>query len=98
MTNSQNMTSFTPGPWAIDGSEIVSKKQSRVIAEVCYIGGAERKANARLIAAAPELLESLKLFVDPFEGDELDQIADDYGLQTSRRVAQARAAIAKATS
>lgn len=49
----------------------------------------QREAHARLIAAAPELLETLKNLVTPLEKgwnvDDMDQ-----------RIAEARAAIAKA--
>ena len=48
----------------------------------------ELAANARLIAAAPELLASLFAFVAPFDGIEMVPDGD---------VAKARAAIAKAT-
>lgn len=59
----------------------------------CY-EPAERKANARLIAAAPELLEALKLLDEAF-------CADDYGTKEGREKGRAalvatRAAIAKA--
>lgn len=47
----------------------------------------EEAANARLIAAAPELLEALQFFVAPFAG--LEVVPDGF-------IAKARAAIAKA--
>lgn len=65
------MPSFTPGPWLIaktppiqniDGIAIVnsSDKNPPYIARVTR-WYAESEANARLIAAAPEMLEALKL-------------------------------------
>ena len=48
----------------------------------------ESEANARLIAAAPELLEAAMAFIAPFDGIEVVQDSD---------IAKARAAIAKAT-
>lgn len=55
------------------------------------------KADARLIAAAPDLLEALRMSVAAFEGDRLDEIEDGYGLATAQRIDAARAAIAAAT-
>lgn len=66
---------YTPGPWTITGrkdrdwlfAEIVSEGAGLMVAEIrgaTFIDGiehAEHSANARLIAAAPEMLEALKL-------------------------------------
>lgn len=62
----------TPGPWVLGSKYSVETKEGAVIAE-CWSGihgfkqdvtGEERsiamKANARLISAAPDLLEALK--------------------------------------
>lgn len=50
----------TPGPWGINGRDITTPgKYALTIAEI-DIGRAEATANARLIAAAPELLGALK--------------------------------------
>lgn len=57
----------------------------------------EKEANARLIAAAPDLLEALQAFVSPWDGDSVEEIESQSGLATSVRIEQARAAIAKAT-
>ncbi len=51
----------------------------------------EADANARLIAAAPELLAALKLFMEQYD------IAGDEGRGSRPEIAAARAAIAKAT-
>ena len=63
-----------------------------------YGPGEETTANARLIAAAPDLLESLRAFVSPWDGDSVEEIESQSGLATSVRIEQARAAIAKATA
>ena len=56
------MTKHTPGPWAIrNGVQIRSERDQ--IAKVWMMRQGEGKANARLIAAAPELLEALKTLV-----------------------------------
>lgn len=95
---------YTPGPWAISRNTSMSVvgKNDR---PVCSTGGyqdnrvdssvllAENEANARLIAAAPDLYEALK------EADaELETLACAMGL-TSELVAvceRVKAALAKA--
>ena len=92
----------TPGPWLIEGRTIYSLMhhgwnrgvevlKNRFWAS-CYhdrsVTDEEAEANARLIAAAPELLEALQMFLDDYESSEGDA-------QSCARVA--RAAIAKAT-
>jgi hypothetical protein len=77
----------TPGPWKREGVDIYANAPANVrphIAHVIY--GAT--ADARLIAAAPELLEALTDLVGGCgkEGD----------LFSSEAMAKARAAIAKA--
>ena len=91
-------TKHTPGPWMFDatlkgdgsfgGSYIVSNNAKRTwpLAEVY------REDNARLIAAAPELLEALKAMVAIWEGPR--ELA---ALRFAKSVIDARAAIAKAT-
>ena len=50
----------TPGPWHTAGDQGVQiRSQREQLAKVWTMRGNEWKANARLIAAAPELLESL---------------------------------------
>ena len=90
------MSKHTPGPWTFDnGIEFIRTDTSPyggwAVARVNIVR-AEAKANARLIAAAPELLDALKLMRDAFldtEGSHgtLEQTATD----------AADAAIAKAT-
>jgi hypothetical protein len=71
--------SFTPGPWKADGYHVrqSGKRGTRMIADVCYTGPHHTppdeypkscrladEANARLIAAAPEMLEALERIRD----------------------------------
>ena len=88
----------TPGPWAyiVPDGHVVRHPQIYSdfgpVANATWLGENkldQLKANARLIAAAPELLEALELLVDnPYrEGTESDE--------RLRRIA--RAAIANAT-
>ena len=72
-------TSFSPGPWKAEGYFVRQAGQTgtRMIADVCYTGPHHTppdeypkscalvdEANARLIAAAPELLEQLIILHD----------------------------------
>jgi hypothetical protein len=88
----------TPGPWEIRDSEVLGgpfgyciDTDSFVVAEV-YDDATELPAlaNARLIAAAPEMLEALYQYVSdlrfPPQGDSIQ-----------RRIERAEAVIAKAT-
>ena len=80
----------TPGPWWHSGLEVGTVPMMMV--KVANVSGAnyeEAKANARLIAAAPDLLEALNALVAA-HGSILD-------LRESDELKLARAAIAKAT-
>lgn len=85
-------TPGTPGKWFVgqkvrDGSICVVGDIDSVVCEFGErLGGVE--ADARLISAAPELLEAAMAFIAPFDGIEVVQDSD---------IAKARAAIAKAT-
>jgi hypothetical protein len=80
--------SHTPGPWEFDPIDRVVVKGS---AEIAYMGWSANKADARLIAAAPELLETLeelyRLIDDAHDGDRVF---------TFELAQKAKAAIAKA--
>ena len=84
------MSKHTPGPWAYCwtyGRVLVFQKGESTIAAVPYDGDSEipqAEANARLISAAPELLEALK-FLMTAHGEQLDLAFE-----------QAQSAIAKA--
>ncbi len=62
------MGQYTPGPWRVGGVEDLRHGRGRQIAaddaKICVVYGvrdSDVKANARLIAAAPEMLEALKM-------------------------------------
>ena len=89
------MSTYTPGPWSIDGDlstalDIIGcAGRIAMIDEQANLSDEELKANAHLIAAAPELLElarQIVLAADDNEGDIPNDI-----------VAGARAAVHKAT-
>ena len=62
------MSTHTPGPWRVERQNggptarewIIAGAKPGYLAEVGDCGGGCAKANARLIAAAPELLEALE--------------------------------------
>lgn len=92
------MTQHTPEPWHIskrrDGRDmLVYGSDDFEIARVCY---PNRDANARLIAAAPELLEALRGMMDAYM-DLCDESEPNYKSYEFRRERwdSARAAIAK---
>ena len=96
---------FTPGPWLVeaDDSCIVFQKSSRRI--ICDIERANvtgskahqdrQEADAQLIAAAPDLLEACKLFIEYDKNDATDGVAMMFAY--SYMLKACRAAIAKAT-
>jgi hypothetical protein len=95
----------TPGPWTLnfDGTGAF-REQDQPYVFVAALGRplAERKANARLIAAAPELLEALEEILGPLNVcSDNPNVRDDVCLpieMTMGELRKARAAIAKATT
>ena len=98
------MSKHTPGPWRVQGKIVVSST-NRVVSDPDpgFAGPVrqERPYNARLIAAAPELLEALRGCADM-----LREAGKDFAVNNPRAARPnlaeihervARAAIAKAT-
>lgn len=93
---SREAMKHTPGPWVVDpavrqGFTVYAPKEGFIVGtqdEEGRYGAIESEANARLIAAAPDLLEALK---------ELVAAADGVNAGPLTWLAKARAAIAKAT-
>lgn len=90
----------TPGPWYVTGhmtKYIEARIGGGIFQEVAAVGptdavggyGSQQRANARLIAAAPELLESLDELANGYAGNGWD-------VGIVPRISKARAAIAKA--
>jgi len=64
------MSAHTPGPWVIsrDKGEPVAVLPAGRDGEICQFATAyASEANARLIAAAPDLLEAVKALVNAYE-------------------------------
>jgi hypothetical protein len=93
-------TQHTPGPWFKNRGFLIGSDGSDVVAADLGLGlGADngdgiRKANARLIIAAPDLLEALQ---DLFDADMEHFLMGDGKDDQIEAIAKARAAIAKAT-
>lgn len=96
------MAGHTPGPWIVDpiDKEYVVPAADPGGTGICVLSpmdntdelwkfGAETQANARLIAAAPDLLDALQALTELYNTDE--------GCRALPEYKGARAAIAKAT-
>lgn len=83
----------TPGPWKVSGHMVRTEcETSWPVASCCYGTAAQSDANARLIAAAPELLAACDAMLNAI-ADNTD-IGFDVDLNEAMRAA--RAAIVKA--
>jgi hypothetical protein len=89
------MSDHTPGPWEVgqygNSFIVTAKANSYDVAVVRNIGNEDNEANARLIAAAPELLAALQRYMEVCPADE------DTTAAFQEAANNARAAIAKAT-
>ncbi|WP_152593472.1 hypothetical protein [Stenotrophomonas maltophilia] len=87
------MNKHTPGPWWVDDHTNI-RSEPGMVAFPCVKDGLPQEANARLIAAAPELLEALILLErEMVESGNAGSV--DYGWKPA--IEKTRAAIAKAT-
>ena len=94
----------TPGPWInIGNGDIVAISENycggeKDIASVFLTSNDEDEWNARLIAAAPDLLEALKMTAQQLETDAIFMsLSGASGNHQAEVALVARAAIAKAT-
>lgn len=98
----------TPGPWVADFGEAfhIRPPEGGTLAQVTFLKGRgglggrrdadECAANARLIAAAPDLLEALEAMLSHSDGWDVTQLRKRWGEQVVNEILTARAAIAKA--
>ena len=73
-----NTHTNTPGPWHVGkrgGNPAIYGKDGTEVAEILHGLTPEWRANARLIAAAPEMLEALQNLTHPMASDEVLQNA-----------------------
>ena len=95
---SREAMKHTPGPWYIDPIKAHANGNRRIMAEQCTpvaVVPEHLAADARLIAAAPDLLDVVKEV-----NAELERLNDFRGFVSMRQMRimeKARAAIAKAT-
>ena len=90
------MTKHTPRPWLVEGRTVYALNDDgynrfSALVQDAHTPGDELEANARLMAAAPELLKACE--------EALDDLVDEDGVYFSgdeSLVKQLRAAIAKA--
>lgn len=98
---------YTPGPWIIDPAEVAEKQDPgffgypgdpegyhMISTDAWRLTGHIGDANAKLIAAAPELLEALKRLL----GSTNTGNADEHDEGCRCVIHEARAAIAKASA
>lgn len=94
----KRITAHTPGPWVVDNF-IVSAGQRRgrdIAITSGFNGVATDLANARLIAAAPELLEALEALLYSAEAMHEDCASHDGITAEPSSFERARTAIRKA--
>ena len=83
----------TPGPWK-QGNDRIECSEGYGVADLfTQRNDAETKANARLIAAAPEMLEALEALVREFD-DTYD--GDPISMEKHEAIEKARNSIIKA--
>ena len=87
----------TPGPWEVTGTDTVQTADGFVVAWGAHFDqDGKTEANARLIAAAPEMLETLERFVRVVDLRRAEVGVVPTGIDVQRIEHYARAAIAKA--
>lgn len=92
------MNAHTPGPWRYcpqngsptTGMHMIAGSKPGYLAEVRDCGSGIVQANARLIAAAPELLEALETLADEEWRDDDDNILIDARTKARSAIAKAR--------
>lgn len=98
------MSGHTPGPWTKVNGELFGPHGRRVLVSDSGIGvvcgsnpDPEHEANARLIAAAPELLEALRDLLRAVGRAGYDDADSGELFELDSAAEEARAVIAKAT-
>lgn len=86
----------TPGPYIKNGTSIMGNGKMELVAVVYGFDTEERKANAHLIAAAPDLLEALQNLVQLKEWKDRNGKDEHYEKAKNKAWQDAKAAIDKA--
>ncbi len=97
------MSDFTPGPWSIIAdNEVCTQIDGEFHAictdQFCYAPAHEKRANAFLISAAPDMFKALVGLGDILARTESNASGNPEWDAVSAKVNAARAAIAKATA
>ena len=83
----------TPGPWSVTEnlfgntvsyevySNVETKSGKGGYTRICQVTPRDQKSNARLISAAPEILEALETMVEMVE---MDRFLQDYAMEIAR--------------
>ncbi len=86
-TKNQNPEPHTPGPWRIeryeDGSKAIAPSEGFVVCTMAVVPPERIEANARLIAAAPELLDACKKLHDALSSFMEGTDEEDYARMAS---------------
>jgi hypothetical protein len=98
--SSSNEAVHTPGPWVVNGFgggfRVIARMQPHEVAVSATAQGGDEISNARLIAAAPELLEALQALI-PMMEEWHDEFPEYVGDNERPALIRARTAIARAT-
>ncbi len=91
------MTQHTPGPWAATGWEMREVSAHGHTIALCLGGNSAEaarmaRANAALIAAAPDMLAALEAFVGSRKGDGMGWTLDSLEALAREAIAKARGA------
>ena len=90
------MRAHTPGPWIVRGGNVIESLSRINVAKAWMTDGEEECANARLIAAAPDLLEALQDIANGGYEDKGPNHLGFVNMEREQMIGLARAAIAKA--
>ena len=85
---------YTPGPWLVNGVSVHTEDNQRIVGPGIGVPNEEAKANACLIATAPDLLEALKALLEVSIEPGMQDI-DAWKRDKRHAEALARVAIAK---
>lgn len=93
--------SHTPGPWrpynnpvSNYGLEVIADVKLKAKRVVCRVSGPDREANARLLAAAPELLSVLKAALSEWQNQmDGDTVFALLGTQMAAAIARAEGSV-----
>jgi len=92
------MSKHTPGPWGLDGVHEVVDATSAGVVQLWHWNKSnnERDANARLIAAAPEMYEALRELLAEWDAENDRTMEEDSAFQPDSAAIEAiRAVLAK---